>query len=79
MRENAFAKSRRLLVSGCVTVVRCDQAGVVALVKGDTGMHRVTNDDGDWHCDCKAVGMCSHGLATAAVVVTPGAWLEVVA
>jgi uncharacterized Zn finger protein len=74
MRENAFQKSRRLLTSGAVTVVRVDPSGVRAIVKGDTGIHVVTYD-GDWRCDCQALSMCSHGLAVAAVSAPPGAWL----
>jgi hypothetical protein len=73
-RENAQAKATRLLVEGRVSVVRVDQRGALAIVKGDTGLHRVTYN-GSWHCDCAALGMCSHGLACARVVVPPGAWL----
>jgi uncharacterized Zn finger protein len=75
-RENVFDKSRRLLVSGAVRVVRCDRSGVVALVVGDSeGIHRVTFDLRRWACDCSSVGRCSHGLAVAAVTAPPGPWL----
>jgi uncharacterized Zn finger protein len=73
MRENAFDKSRRLLVSGVVSIVRCDRNGVAAVVKGDTGIRTVTYRAGGWFCDCPALGMCSHGLAVAAVVAPPWA------
>jgi uncharacterized Zn finger protein len=79
MRENAREKSRRLLICGAVSISRCDRSGVVAMVKGDSGMRLVTYRAGVWSCDCPAVGMCSHGLAVAAVTAPPGAWLEGVA
>jgi uncharacterized Zn finger protein len=75
MRENAFTKSRRSLVSGAVTVIRVDRSGVVAIVKGDTGLHRVTYEGSAWACNCVARGTCSHALAVAAVAAPPGAWL----
>ena len=78
-RESAFDKSRRLLASGAVSIVRCDRNGVAAVVKGDTGIRTVQYRGDAWACDCPAIGMCSHGLAVAAVVAPPGAWLEVVA
>src|SRR4051812_38052533 len=74
-RENAFSKSRRLLTSGAVTVIRVDRSGIAAIVKGDTeGLHRVTWE-GRWACDCSSLGVCSHALAVAAVAAPPGEWL----
>jgi uncharacterized Zn finger protein len=70
-RENAFTKSRRLLAAAAVTVVRADSGGVVAFCKGDSGTRLVTYERGAWHCDCPAIGPCSHGLAVAAVVLVP--------
>ena len=74
MRETAATKATRLLVEARVSVVRVDQRGAFALVKGDTSMHRVTFDGSAWSCDCAALGPCSHGIACARVVAVPGAW-----
>jgi uncharacterized Zn finger protein len=75
-RENAFDKSRRLLISGAVRIVRCDRSGIVALVAGDSeGIHRVTFDLRRWSCDCSARGTCSHAMAAALVTAPPGPWL----
>jgi uncharacterized Zn finger protein len=75
-RENAFDKSRRLLVSGAVRIIRCDRSGVLALVAGDTeGLHTVRYDGHRWTCDCSALSVCSHGLAVAAVTAPPGPWV----
>jgi len=77
-REDAFQKSRRLLAAGAVSIVRHDQDGTLALVKGDTAGIHVVRYDGSWTCDCQAVDMCSHGLAVSAVCPPPGPWLAAV-
>jgi hypothetical protein len=74
-RENALQKSRRLLASGAVSIVRHDPNGTLALVKGDSAGIHVVFYDSAWHCDCDARGLCSHGLAVAAVCPPPGPWL----
>jgi len=75
-RESAFDKSRRLLVSGAVRIIRCDRSGVLALVAGDTeGLHTVRYDGRRWTCDCSALSMCSHGLAVALVAAPSGPWV----
>src|SRR5687768_6912939 len=38
-------------------------------------MRRVVFDGSRWHCNCPALGPCSHAIATARVVVAPGAWI----
>lgn len=71
-RESAATKSLRLLVSGRVQVRRVDERGVVAEVRGDSGiLRRVMFDPYSeaWSCDCEARGRCSHVRAVAAVVV----------
>ena len=37
MRENARAKAARLLVEGRIEIVRLDEHGCLALVRGDSG------------------------------------------
>jgi uncharacterized Zn finger protein len=76
-RENAQAKATRLLTEARVSIVRVDDRGTLAFVKGDSGMmRRVTFDGAQWRCDCPALGYCSHGIAVARVVVVPGAWIS---
>lgn len=69
-RENAATKSKRLLVESRVIIRRVDDRGVLASVRGDSGLIRtVIYNLGSWSCDCEARGRCSHILATASVVV----------
>ena len=68
MRENVRTKADRLLVHGRVSVLRVDDEGVLASVKGDTATYRVRFDR-RWTCECEARGTCSHAIATARVVV----------
>jgi uncharacterized Zn finger protein len=73
MRENARTKARRLLVEGRIEIVRLDEQGCLALVRGDSGEIRsVRFERGAWTCDCPAPGYCSHAMACALVVVVPG-------
>jgi hypothetical protein len=68
-RENAQVKATRLLVEARVQVVRLDDSGCLAFVRGDSGAIRVVrNEAGFWTCDCPAYGPCSHATATARVV-----------
>lgn len=76
MREDAATKATRLLVGGCLSIVRVGPAGVLAVVRGDTGMHTVRFAAGRWSCDCPTVPgrACSHAIAAARVVAIPGPW-----
>jgi uncharacterized Zn finger protein len=71
MRENARGKADRLLLEGRVQVVRLDERGCLALVRGDSGQIRRVRYEKAWTCDCPALGYCSHAMATALVVVVP--------
>jgi uncharacterized Zn finger protein len=77
MRENAQTKATRLLVEGRISVVRVADNEVLAFVRGDSaGVYRVTYNGSRWTCTCVALGMCSHGIAVARVVVVPaGRWV----
>lgn len=69
-RENAKGKAGRLLLAGCVQVLRLDQRGCLAQVRGDTGFMRTVRFEHDrWTCDCPALSYCSHAIAVARVVV----------
>jgi uncharacterized Zn finger protein len=76
MREDRDAKAERLLISGAVTLVQIHAAGVLALVEGDTALHRVEYRSGRWSCDCIAAtfGVCSHATAVSRVTAAPGDW-----
>jgi hypothetical protein len=82
VRENAAAKARRLLAESRVMVVRAGSDGLLALVRGDTGVLREVTWDAEhgFRCDCPAIGPCAHGRAVAAVVLIPpgaGSWTNV--
>lgn len=67
-REGADAKARRYLTEGRVIVqVVSPIHGVLAQVRGDGAVHRVTLTSGGWHCTCPAVHGCSHLLAVGLV------------
>lgn len=70
-RESAADKAQRLLTEGRVTIRRVDDRGVMADVRGDSGVHSVLFDPRAemWSCDCEARGRCSHIQAVTAVVV----------
>jgi uncharacterized Zn finger protein len=72
-RENAATRARRLLVESRVMIYRVDERGVLADVRGDSGvLRRVVWDTyaGLWSCDCPARSeRCAHVRAVAAVVV----------
>lgn len=72
MKENARSKTSRLLVEGCIEIVRLDEHGCLALVRGDSGEIRTVRfERGAWFCDCPALSYCSHAMACALVVVVP--------
>ncbi len=71
-RENAQDKSRRLLVSGRLRVVKVDGGLIVAECRGDSGaIYHLGHEPGSrkpWRCTCPAVGPCSHLYSLWAVV-----------
>lgn len=75
-RENAHDKGRRYLVEGRLTIRQFDRGGVVAFVRGDSGLvYRAEwSPDLDWLCNCPARSReCAHlvALRLVAVVVSP--------
>jgi uncharacterized Zn finger protein len=76
-RENAQAKAIRLLVQGRVSIIRADEHGIDALVKGDTAAFYRVSFRGRWTCNCDALSRCSHALAVQRVTIAPGSWVPV--
>ncbi len=79
MRENAERKAERLLSSGRLVLTWIDQAEIRATCRGDSGeVYRLGYRPGGWHCDCPALGRCSHMVALQRVTVRPTArrWTE---
>jgi uncharacterized Zn finger protein len=71
-RENAAAKGRRYLVEGRLTVRQGSHAGVVAFVRGDSGLvYRAEwSSDLGWLCNCLArTDQCAHLVALRLVTV----------
>ena len=69
-RESIATKGRRYLAEGRVTVTRVDGDVADALVRGDSGEHRVGHDPvRGWRCSCPAPGSCSHVAALKLVTV----------
>jgi len=68
-RENAQAKSRRLLIEGRVVITEARGRSVRAEVRGDSGeTYEVAHElDGRWLCACIARGNCSHVQAVQLV------------
>ena len=70
-RENAQDKSRRLLVSGRLRVVKVDGELIIAECRGDSGaIYHLGHEPGarkPWRCTCPATGPCSHLYALWAV------------
>jgi uncharacterized Zn finger protein len=67
-RENARSKAGRLLTEGRIEIVRLDEHGCLALVRGDSGEIRTVRfERGGWTCDCPALSCCSHAMACALV------------
>jgi uncharacterized Zn finger protein len=82
VRESVEQKAARYLAEGRVLLERVDEAGVRALVAGDSATHEVVatwgmytsptfGEDG-WSCSCPAsISRCSHVVACE--LVTGGA------
>lgn len=72
-RENAQAKGRRYLTEGRLTVRQVDQrAGVLAHVRGDSGLTYRAEwcPDWGWSCNCPArTDQCAHLVALRLVTV----------
>ena len=63
MRENYYAKAKRLLGEGRLTVRRVDGQTISASCRGDSGeVYDVGHDptQSTWYCTCEARGRCSH-------------------
>ena len=69
MRENAAGKARRYVAEGRLIVRSIDATSARAECRGDGRIYQVGFDGRRWHCDCPALGRCSHqyalGLVTA--------------
>ena len=72
-RENARARAIRFLAERRVMVLRVDTEGVLAHVRGDSGVIREVRWEPQrgWTCSCPAIGFCGHGHAVASVVLVP--------
>lgn len=72
-RESAHDKGRRYLTEGRLTVRQVDRSGVVAFVRGDSGLvYRAewSPDLGGWLCNCPArTDRCAHLVALRLVTV----------
>jgi uncharacterized Zn finger protein len=72
MRENYRAKAIRYLSEGRLTVRRADPHAITATCRGDSAeIYRLGYADGDWYCNCPAIGRCSHMQALMLVSVRP--------
>jgi uncharacterized Zn finger protein len=63
MRESIDAKASRLLANGAVHVHSANEDQVIARVRGESGIHDVEWNRGEWSCTCLARGVCSHERA----------------
>jgi uncharacterized Zn finger protein len=71
VRENAYAKARRLLAEGRVTVQFVGDHEIRAHVRGGTAeVYAVTWSPDGWACSCPALGRCSHVRAVQLVTLT---------
>jgi hypothetical protein len=52
-------KAERYLVSSRVLII-CEQNGVAAVVRGDTGTWRLVREPDPWRCTCPARTRCAH-------------------
>lgn len=71
-RESAHDKGRRYLIEGRLTVRQVDRAGVVAFVRGDSGLiYRAEwHPDLGWSCNCPARSdRCAHLVGLRLVTV----------
>jgi uncharacterized Zn finger protein len=71
MSENADAKGARYLTEGRLRLIQVDEDDgiVMAECRGDGRMYTLGYDERGWHCDCPALGRCSHLKALGRVVV----------
>lgn len=78
-RETVREKAGRLLLEGRVLIVSVGASGVVAHVRGESGLYVTSWAAGLWSCSCPHIGRsdCSHVLAvkriTAVDLPEPGA------
>ena len=71
-RENAATKGLRYLTEARLIVRSVSSSAIVAQCRGDSGLiYELHADLGGWHCDCPALGRCSHLIALARVCVQP--------
>ena len=68
-RETMTEKANRLLTSRRVVVVEARAGYSRTVVRGDSGLHEVVEDDTGRSCTCTRAtyGVCSHQLAAGAV------------
>jgi hypothetical protein len=68
-------KAHRLLTEGRLTILAAGDGHVRAVVRGDTGTHRVQWNQGSGECACSAwtfqEPLCSHVLAVSLIA---GGW-----
>lgn len=68
MRTTARDRAGRLLTEGRVSIVKVDGRSLLALVRGEGHLYRVTYQAGAWDCPCEARTTCSHLYAVKRVV-----------
>lgn len=69
MREDAFAKGKRYILEGRLTIESVN-GSVAATAKGDGAVYRLGWERGRWFCDCPCrTDQCSHLKALRLVVV----------
>ncbi len=74
-RESAHDKGRRYLTEGRLAVRQVDRSGVIAFVRGDSGLLYRTewSPDLGWLCNCPArTDQCAHLVALRLVTVVNG-------
>lgn len=71
MRENVYAKGRRLLTEGRLRIASVNGDRVEARVRGDSAaVYRVRHVPGaGWACTCRAASRCSHIVAAQLVTI----------
>lgn len=71
-RESAHNKGRRYLLEGRLTIRQYDRSGVIAFIRGDSGLvYRAEwSRDLGWLCNCLARSdQCAHLVALRLVTV----------
>jgi uncharacterized Zn finger protein len=73
MPESITEKAARYLAEGRVTVTLCTPRRIEAVVRGSTGVYRLSWLAGErWPtCDCPAYGRCCHSVALQLVTRKP--------